>query len=99
MPIASEPLDVRLMVPLGVSLPERATRDIRAGRRLSSANGEARRLTRCVRVPVVGDAPRREDLVAGRGDEAVARVGSLGVADAEVVLGLDEVAGHAQVAA
>ena len=48
---------------------------------------------------VVGGAPFREDLVAGRGDEAVARIGSLGVADAEVALGLVEVAGRAQVVA
>src|SRR5450756_1528157 len=38
-----------------------------------------------------------QDLVAGRGDEAVARVGGFGVADVEVVLGRIEVAGHAQV--
>src|SRR5450756_1360808 len=45
---------------------------------------------------VVGDAPLREDLVAGRGGEAVARVAGLGIADAEVVLRLVEVAGHAE---
>jgi len=48
---------------------------------------------------VVGDAPLLQDLVAGRGDEAVARVGGFGVAGAEVVLGGVEVAGHAQMVA
>jgi hypothetical protein len=50
-------------------------------------------------VPVVGDAPFLQALVAGRGDEAVARVGGFGVAAAEVVLGRVEVAGHAQAVA
>ena len=37
-----------------------------------------------------------QDLVAGRGDEAVGCVGRLGVARVEVVLGRVEFAGHAQ---
>src|SRR5450759_4016814 len=48
---------------------------------------------------VVGDAPLLQDLVAGRGDEAVARVGGFRVASVEVVLGGVEVAGQAQVVA
>jgi len=47
----------------------------------------------------IGYTPLLQDLVAGRGDEAVARVGSFGVAGAEVVLGRVEVTGHAQVVA
>src|SRR5665648_282455 len=47
----------------------------------------------------IGYTPLLQDLVPGRGDEAVARVGGFGVAGVEVVLGRVEVAGHGQVVA